>query len=334
MQATNLIIASTRRNQAGFPESWYPVALLKHLKHNIPKLITLAGSEWVLFRSQDNIGCLSRYCTHMGADLMNGVVSKQGLSCALHGWTFSADGRCIQHGGSCLHSLTCKVMCGVVFAYWGKQAPYDLPFTQHYWLYNKTHIQYLPATHHAVSLNTFDLQHYQRVHNRKIIGKVDIERIQPRVLRIKMKTKILVNHWTDWVMLKLSGGQMAIEIDCWSTGILTMKNLSTGYGAIVAMAPLAPEKTDVYITPVINTAGQSLWKKVLYKYITLRLALIFVKAFLAPDIKVLSGMRPTEGNLLEGVDDAAKDYWEFYRNLPRYSLQKSPYKKVLTKKSL
>lgn len=70
---------------------WYPVALETD---TTPKLITLFGQHYVLWRSTVGPTLTQPYCPHRGARLDCGKEQGGSLTCAYHGWQFNADGTC------------------------------------------------------------------------------------------------------------------------------------------------------------------------------------------------------------------------------------------------
>lgn len=78
--------------------SWLPVALLDDVQGSPQPMLPLSvlGQELLLFR--DALGrwaLLDRACAHRGADLALARHEGDGLRCALHGWKFDVEGRCL-----------------------------------------------------------------------------------------------------------------------------------------------------------------------------------------------------------------------------------------------
>ena len=75
---------------------WHPIAPDIHLKAD-PVRIRLLGEDLVLFRRGDGqLGLVQERCPHRGASLACGMIEKDGLRCAYHGWKFDGAGQCVE----------------------------------------------------------------------------------------------------------------------------------------------------------------------------------------------------------------------------------------------
>lgn len=73
---------------------WYAVEL-SHEVSSKPKLLTLFGKEYVLYRGANGqILALDNQCAHRGASLALGWTEGNCLRCPYHGWRYEADGQC------------------------------------------------------------------------------------------------------------------------------------------------------------------------------------------------------------------------------------------------
>jgi phenylpropionate dioxygenase-like ring-hydroxylating dioxygenase large terminal subunit len=118
---------------------WQPVALSDELK-DLPKRIQILGEELVVFRDlSGKVGVLQLFCSHRGASLEFGLVSKRGIRCCYHGWLYDVDGKILEtpgeppestlkdrlfHGAYPVHEYK-----GMVFAYMGppdKKPPFPM----------------------------------------------------------------------------------------------------------------------------------------------------------------------------------------------------------------
>ncbi|MCU7915067.1 MAG: Rieske 2Fe-2S domain-containing protein [Candidatus Thiodiazotropha sp. (ex Gloverina cf. vestifex)] len=161
----------------GYPKTWYPVAASSDLKRGQHQAVRAFGADWVLFRGiSGEVGFLRRHCPHMGADLVQGGVCENGIECPLHGWRFSRMGTC-DHIPSLkkslphieTESLPCHESFGVIFVFWGESPEYELPILPHLegdLICSHVYKIELDTEFHTPCLNTFDLQHFERIHDR------------------------------------------------------------------------------------------------------------------------------------------------------------------------
>ncbi len=73
---------------------WHPVCLSTDLR-DVPYPVRMLGEDLVAFRGQDGqVGLVDQRCAHRCASLVYGQITKDGLKCSYHGWTFDNKGRC------------------------------------------------------------------------------------------------------------------------------------------------------------------------------------------------------------------------------------------------
>lgn len=77
---------------------WLVACSASELKHQ-PVAATVLGVPLVLFRSGSKIVVAEDRCPHRNAPLSTGQCTAQHLRCPYHGWTFDADGRCVEAPG-------------------------------------------------------------------------------------------------------------------------------------------------------------------------------------------------------------------------------------------
>merc|ERR1712224_751749 len=81
----------------GFPNTWYYLAKESDIPPGEKKIFRMAGREILAYRThQGELGVLHPFCTHLGTNLKDGCVSKNGrIKCPAHGWAFKTDGKCV-----------------------------------------------------------------------------------------------------------------------------------------------------------------------------------------------------------------------------------------------
>ena len=292
------------------------------------------GLEWLVFRDNKNtVAFVGRYCCHMGADLSRGKIVDGCIECPLHAWKFDSDGVCtgipaldgsreqlLQNKK--LASLPVKEAYGLIFVFYGENPDFDIsqPRNMSQLRYGTSSRFVLPADSHVPCLNTFDLQHYKHIHQREFLKTPEIISNNPFHLGIEMDVRVVPNNLFNRFMFWLVGGEATICIDCWGASLLLMTNHKTGFGAIIGLLPVQKNLSSVFVLPIKN-GGQSAnpVSKIIDTF-TLGIAGYLIRGFLRPDLNVLSGMKPFEGKLVDGLDDTAKRYWDYYRSLPSHSV--------------
>src|SRR5690625_1290006 len=116
---------------------WWPVGISADLKDK-PTMVRLLGEDLVLFRDRSgNTGLVGAYCPHRLANLAFGNVTRDGISCKYHGWTFNSKGKLLATPGEDDKDFKNTVkdhtayptqeMGGLIFAYLGPEPAPALP---------------------------------------------------------------------------------------------------------------------------------------------------------------------------------------------------------------
>jgi phenylpropionate dioxygenase-like ring-hydroxylating dioxygenase large terminal subunit len=74
-------------------DHWFPIALSKNVGAR-PLRVMFFGVPRVVARIGGAVTVLEDRCPHRGVPLSDGKVTRGGLECPYHGWTFARDGRC------------------------------------------------------------------------------------------------------------------------------------------------------------------------------------------------------------------------------------------------
>jgi phenylpropionate dioxygenase-like ring-hydroxylating dioxygenase large terminal subunit len=159
---------------------WQPVCLSEELT-DVPKAIRILGEDLVAFRDlSGRIGVLHRHCSHRGASLEFGVLTKSGIRCCYHGWHFDVDGHVLETPCEPAESKLKDTVChgaypaferdGLVFAYMGSpEAKPDFPEFDSYTLPKGTRLvpfsNIYPCNWLQVHENIMDHMHTAVLHN-------------------------------------------------------------------------------------------------------------------------------------------------------------------------
>lgn len=312
-----------------YPQSWYPVARSSDLKPGQHTLLRLFDRDWLLFRTgKGEFGLTVRQCPHMGADLARGKVVGDCLECPLHGYRFDTGGNCVNapnntHGSpqSVLQQLVCKERYGIVFAFLGQTPAFDVPHPPEMaadLAVSSPVVMHFDVSHYVFGLNSFDVRHFDKVHNRRFVSYPDITSDSPNKLTIVYEAEIIRRRWVDYLMAMLSHETTRVIIDCWGANLLAMTNRDTGYGALICSAPLNRNKTRLYISGVTPRASGAGLARRAFDAIAVKVAAILVREYLRPDIRFITGQIPVDGPLIDDEDLGALRFWEYFNGLPRY----------------
>lgn len=75
--------------------NWYVAAESHEVKRDRPHQARMLGCDFVLFRTEDGVACLSDVCCHRGAALSGGEMVRGCVACPYHGWQFDEQGHCV-----------------------------------------------------------------------------------------------------------------------------------------------------------------------------------------------------------------------------------------------
>lgn len=293
-----------------YPQTWYAVALDKHLK--IGEIVSgqLGGLAYVVYRDHTgSLHAMDAFCPHMGAHLQSGKVSGCGIVCGLHGYTVEPD-HALSSSAHTPCSLKnrawfCVARFGLIWLYPpvadGVMPP--LPFaslSEHdlIWTHATRRIH---ADWRAMICNGFDIAHMKTVHQREVIGEPQFTLLPENALRMDYQTRVLPKGgWSSRVMQKLSGGRIVLSHTCCGSAILV--NSQVGAFKTMGIFALLPQnspdtppewrQTQAFATIAVPKTAK--WAK-----LQLWLARCLYLAFLRKDFDVVEKMRMR----LDGVDD-------------------------------
>jgi 5,5'-dehydrodivanillate O-demethylase len=115
---------------------WQPVYTSAALPAGRAKPITIMNEQFTLYRGESGAAHVAGFrCPHRGAQLSVGWVRGDNIRCLYHGWTFAADGQCVEQPAEpepfCakirIRSYPTQEYLGLIFAYLGEDEPPPLP---------------------------------------------------------------------------------------------------------------------------------------------------------------------------------------------------------------
>lgn len=328
------------------PYSWYPVILSHELKNGQIKLIDSFDQQWIIFRNQQGKAVVfSRYCCHMGVDLLCAKVKGAQLICPMHEWRFAEDGACTQiptqdpiPRAARQDTLPCVERYGIVFVYWGdKQAiAFDVPSYPelHQPMLDRAYYRTAYTPFLSIMLNAFDINHMKSVHHREVIEQPIVSKQHQCHLAIDMTTKVLPIRWTDHLTRLMGFRQANIRFDCWGGNLIMVSNFSAKFRVLLALAPTHDQHCKVYFVGAMEQLNFNPWQRLLRR-LRLKATSFLGREFLKLDLPVFNGMQPKPGVLLKSADKYAIRFWQHWQQLPRHKEQRekdNPMQKLALKR--
>lgn len=115
---------------------WQPVFHGADLAAGQAAPLRIMGEDFTLFRGRSGaVSLLDARCPHRGAQLSAGWVEDDAIRCFYHGWTFGADGTCLEQPAEdsafcakvAIGAYPTREYLGLVFAYLGDGEPAEFP---------------------------------------------------------------------------------------------------------------------------------------------------------------------------------------------------------------
>lgn len=302
-------------------QAWYPIAKSSAVKRGQRLTFSFLNSEWVLFRTQNDILCaVRRYCIHMGADLSRGKVIGDKIQCPLHSWQFDGSGKC-HHNESETDSMACEEYGGIVFVFPAKIATYNLPINPGITSFSSVFCQSYPIHFLSPVVNAFDLSHYEKIHRRRFLKQPEINSEKKHSIDLSFTATIIKERWYDRLLQLFGVGKVHISIESWGGSLLIMRNQRTGTGAIIGILPGEGASSTLYMCAYSHAGKHS---RMLTK-IRLEVACWLTRVFLRADLPYLSGMIPHRGDLDEQIDRGVIEFWNYYEQIPKSKINQQFY---------
>lgn len=162
-----------------FRQSWYPICFSTEVPPGQVVGRTFLDGKVAVFRTAEGaLSIVSAYCPHVGADLSIGKVVGGNIQCAFHHWEYDATGVCVKTGigdppprSACLFRFPSQERWGIVWAFNGTEALYDLPTLPYaedeVLIGNYTTPEPMRSDPWVFAANTPDMQHIKVVHGVK-----------------------------------------------------------------------------------------------------------------------------------------------------------------------
>lgn len=217
-----------------YPAAWYLFGPARELTQR-PRTKRLLGRDLVGFRtSSGTCSVLDAQCSHLGADLGCGEIVGESIQCPFHHWRYGVDGACqLIPGQSNIPPFARQrsyPVCerhGYLFFFNGPRAFYPLPFFE-----NESPDDYTAGTMFSFLADTgwlmvagqgFDRQHFESVHDRKLLQPPEISCPNRFARRNRYRAENIGTAWRDRVLRWIVGRTLTLTVHNWGGTFYTVQ---------------------------------------------------------------------------------------------------------------
>ena len=209
-----------------YPASWYWLGTRREFSAK-PKSVRLFGRDLVAYRDDEGkVVVMDARCSHMGADLSNGSVEGGQIKCPFHGWKYGPDGHCISipHGADIpkfarqkTYAVVERNACAYVFN--GAKPLFPMPF-----FYDQDADDFVcgrpfslnaKSTWYMIAAHAFDVQHFETVHDRKLLAPPVIDCPTPFGRRCTHHSKVAGNTIFDRLLRIFASKTVTVQLTIW-----------------------------------------------------------------------------------------------------------------------
>jgi phenylpropionate dioxygenase-like ring-hydroxylating dioxygenase large terminal subunit len=231
-----------------WPRGWYVVARAEELRLGAVLTRRLGGRELVLFRAgSDRIAALDAHCPHMGTHLRHGRVRGAELECPMHHWCFDAEGIARRQEQRCGSTATAIVTeaHGLVFVWLGSEPPggAPIPAAPPGYRWRTGGPVAVSTSWHSLIVSGFDMDHFEAVHRRRLLGPPEITTSESGQLRLRYRSEVVGRDLADRMIRWLSGGRIEVTMTC--SGTLVVVDSAAGGRRTSAVLGLLPTPEGV-----------------------------------------------------------------------------------------
>lgn len=310
-----------------FPESWYPLCLSSEVGKSEVRTIKAFSSEIVCYRNEDGkAAVIKQYCPHMGTNLSNAKVTKEGLQCPFHLRTFDTHGKCLgmyQHdkvpANAHTQSLSVVEKFGIIFAYFGAEPKFEFPkFSrlENQEEYRSSYVANynLNTPYQSLLFNGFDTHHLGCIHSRVVSDNPLFKVENDYLLSAEYSMKVLPNTFYDKLVGLINTKENHVRLECWGGNFLIITLKDTKDNILITSFPISRNRSRIFLTSMSTPAKGF---KSLFQRFRLKISTILGVEFLKPDIRIINDMKPEIRGLYNELDPGVVSFWQYWDKLPR-----------------
>lgn len=308
---------------------WYVLGK-SHAITNQPVRMELLGREIVCFRLPSGRAvAMDLRCWHMGADLSMGKLIGEQIVCPFHGWRYGASGDCEfipgqkeipAYAGQRIYCTAERA--GFVFVFPRSTSDYPPPFFNGI---DPTELidaapfdMVIDCPWWMVGTNGFDLQHFCGLHDRQLAAPPKVESPHPMARRIVATFEVCGENWRDHLIRRFAGRRVTMDVTVWSGTLAfvvakfhdsrdyderSVRTTTYGMTEVRAIRTGDAPKSAVRVTIFRRRRRGLTW----LDRLDARIKRNFIRAFLKPDVLLLSGSRYNPDHLID-ADREMIDY--------------------------
>ena len=294
---------------ATFPASWYLFGHERELDQ--PRSKRMLGRQLMAFRTASGrVSVIAANCSHMGADLGCGRVIGESIQCPFHNWKYGADGVCNHIPGTTTIPAFARQACyptevrhGYVFFFNGPVALFPLPFfagaNPDAFVAGKIFSYTSDCTWFVNSAHGYDTQHFDAVHDRKLVAPPEIDCPHRFARRNRYRAEVLGRTPLDRMLRLFAGKMVSISITNWGgTFVVITGDFDRAHSTfIIATQPLENGHTQcdgIVFAPRIQLAPL----RPLFEPVILALRRFFTHGYLSDEARTLRGTHYSPGTVI------------------------------------
>jgi nitrite reductase/ring-hydroxylating ferredoxin subunit len=311
-----------------YPASWYLLCKSREVTRGALKR-SIFGREIVLFRGENGrVIAMDNRCAHLGADLSQGRIAGDTISCPFHGWRYDGSGRCVKIPGGAAIPLFARQAIfpveerhGLVFVFNGPEGLFPLPFFAAEEPDNFVAAQaaeFIAETSwFMVAAHGYDLQHFETAHGRRLVSPLAVDCPAPFARRSRYCAEIAGANFYDWLLRHGLNRHVTITITTWGGTLV----LVTGdFGSVrsqflISLLPVAENRTvcSVVVFARKSTNRLSRW---LSQRLNLALRKSFTRGYLVGEAVKLGRPHYLPHHLIQS-DGELIDFFRWTASLPQ-----------------
>ena len=317
---------------AQYPASWYLFGASSELDRG-PVSKAMLGRQLVAFRGESgSLAIMDARCSHMGADLGCGRIEGDAVVCPYHNWRYGLDGLCAHAPGvgppprfARQRTFPMVERHGYLFFFNGPEPLFPLPFflgeNADDYAAGRVFSYVADCSWFVNSAHAFDRQHFDAVHDRRLLAPPEIDCPAPFARRSRYRAEVLGRTPLDRVLRHTAGKFVDISLTvCGGTFVC----ITGDFGR-------ARSRFLMVTRPLEN--GHTLCEGiVLAPRPTNRIALwtrrFFTHGYLADEARKLRGTRYDAARFVEADADMI-DYFQWLVALPQEAARESQPEPVL-----
>ena len=209
-----------------WPASWYLFGASDEVKRG-PVSKTMLGRQLVAFRGASGaLAVMDAHCSHMGADLGCGRVEGDAVVCPYHNWRYGTDGVCTRAPGVAQPPRFARQRTfpaierhGYVFFFNGPELLFPLPFflgeNEGDYTAGRVFRYVADCSWFVNSAHAFDRQHFDAVHDRRLLAPPEIDCPAPFARRNRYRAEVLGRTPLDRLLRFGAGKTVEISLTVW-----------------------------------------------------------------------------------------------------------------------